>query len=125
MICVGLISGHYSDIYDIDVCPNHPFLLITSSKDNSIRFWNYVRNPIEFIVNFNHSNCDIYNKYKSLEKKLESVKKDDFVSRAETIVNFFFYNDYIKELFDILMMIKIKCFILQIYIRLIKVKYPI
>ena len=105
MICVGLISGHYSDIYGIDVCPNHPFLLITSSKDNSIRFWNYVRNPIEFIVNFNHSNCDIYNKYKSLEKKLESVKKDDFVSRAETIVNFFFYNDYIKELFDILRVI--------------------
>ena len=69
MICMGLISGHHSDVYGIDICPNHPFLLITSSRDNSIRFWNYVKNPIEFIINFKNFNNDIYNKYKSLGKK--------------------------------------------------------
>ena len=105
MICMGLISGHHSDVYGIDICPNHPFLLITSSRDNSIRFWNYVKNPIEFIINFKNYNNDVYNKYKSLGKKLESINKDDFISRAEIIVNFFFYNDYIKELFDILRVI--------------------
>ena len=69
MICMGLISGHHSDVYGIDICPNHPFLLITSSRDNSIRFWNYVKNSIEFIINFKNFNNDIYNKYKSLGKK--------------------------------------------------------
>ena len=56
---------------------------------------------LSLFINFKNFNNVVYNNYKSLGKKLESFKKDDFITWAETIVNFF-YNDYIKELFNIL-----------------------
>lgn len=103
MICVGLISEHHSDVYGMDISPNHPFLLVTTSRDNSIRFWNYVKNPIEYVLYFdNKSKFDIYKKYPTLLSLLGQCDESDVISKAEQIANFFFYHDNTKELFDIL-----------------------
>jgi WD40 repeat protein len=37
--CIGLIDEHYSDVYGLGISPHHPFVLTSSSRDNSIRFW--------------------------------------------------------------------------------------
>ena len=103
MICVALINEHHSDVYGMDLCPNHPFMLVTSSRDNSIRFWNYVKNPIDFVIFFDdNTKRDLYKKYDKLYKALELFGSEDYISKAEEIVNFFFYHENIKELFDIL-----------------------
>ena len=55
LICFEIIKGHQSDVYGLDISPIHPFLFLSSSRDNTIRVFN-VKNSfklnslIEFIM---------------------------------------------------------------------------
>ena len=114
LICVSIIKGHQNHIYGLDICPSHPFLILTSSRDNSIRFWNYLKNNVNLIIGFENENylenkSDLFKKLTNLKKKISVLNKDDFISRAEIIMNYFDYHENIKEFFDILRVIlKIK-----------------
>ena len=114
LICVSIIKGHQNHIYGLDICPSHPFLILTSSRDNSIRFWNYLKNNVNLIIGFENENylenkSDLFKKLINLKKKISVLNKDDFISRAEIIMNYFDYHENIKEFFDILRVIlKIK-----------------
>jgi WD40 repeat protein len=81
--CVAEITEHYSDVYGIDISPDHPYLLTSSSRDNSIRFWNlmgFSNKFIDSIINFtNESYVD------------DIIKKNmDLITRADTISNKFY-----------------------------------
>ena len=112
MICVSLINEHQSDVYGIDLNPFHPFLLGTSSRDNSIRFWNYLcRNPIDYVLVFSDycNNKEMFNAFPALYEKCESVcsckdksQTEQAIDIGECVINFFYYVDSAKELFDIL-----------------------
>ena len=112
MICVSLINEHQSDVYGIDLNPFHPFMLGTSSRDNSIRFWNYIcKSPIDYVVVFNNynSNKEMFNAFPMLYEKCEEVcackdksKIEQAIDIGECVINFFYYVESAKELFDIL-----------------------
>ena len=114
LICISIIKGHQNHIYGLDICPIHPFLILTSSRDNSIRFWNYLKNNVNLIIGFECENyvenkSDLFKNFLNLKKKIMNLNKDDFISRAEIIINYFNYHENIKEFFDILRVIlKIK-----------------
>jgi WD40 repeat protein len=38
--CLYIISEHHADIYGIVSHPERPFILVSCSRDASIRFWN-------------------------------------------------------------------------------------
>ena len=112
MICVALINEHQSDVYGIDLNPFHPFVLGTSSRDNSIRFWNYIyKNPIDYVIAFNDytTNKEMFSVFPMLYEQCEAVcaykdksKIEQAIDIGECVVNFFYYVDSAKELFDIL-----------------------
>jgi WD40 repeat protein len=87
--CLFTINEHYSDVYGLSISPNHPFLLTSSSRDNSIRFWDIspcARDLINYVINF--ENLQKTNtSYKGLEASL--VGKKSKIEFAEAISCFF------------------------------------
>jgi WD40 repeat protein len=50
LICIGSIAEYYSDIYGIAISPFNPFLLVSVSRDNSVRFWNILPSMSEIVI---------------------------------------------------------------------------
>ena len=105
-ICLSIINKHKSDIYGIDTNNINPYLFATSSRDCSICIFNYDINIIEHIIIYynilNEINID---KYPYLLNNLKKIEKNDNISRAELISEYFLSYPCLKELFDILRII--------------------
>jgi WD40 repeat protein len=50
LTCIGSIAENYSDIYGIAISPFNPFLLVSVSRDNSVRFWNILPSRSEIVL---------------------------------------------------------------------------
>jgi WD40 repeat protein len=87
--CIAVITEHYSDVYGLDICPDHPYLLTSCSRDNSIRFWNlmgFSNKFIDSIINFTNESFtdDIIN------KNMDLITKADVISNKYYVI--FIYN---------------------------------
>lgn len=86
--CVATISEHYSDIYGMDLSPDHPFVLTSCSRDNSIRFWDIsslASDSSRYLV----FNKDLNLGYPNLEKKLKAANLDSISTFANIYCNYF------------------------------------
>ena len=105
-ICLSIINKHKSDIYGIDTNKINPYLFATSSRDCSICIFNYDINIVEHIIIYknilNEINVD---KYPYLLNNLKKIEKNDNISRAELISEYFLSLPCLKELYDILRII--------------------
>ena len=85
MICIGIITEHQSDVYGIDISPQCGYMLISTSRDNTIRFWNYMKGcALAKLIAFDTNNSD--NK----------------VKQGMLIVKEYFYEEYVDKLFNVL-----------------------
>lgn len=88
-ICIANIVEHYSDVYGIDLSPNHPYLLTSCSRDNSIRFWNLLGltdKLTDSIINFTN------------ESSSENVfnSKSELITKADLISNKYYVSEYVN-----------------------------
>ena len=109
-ICLSMITKHKSDVYGIDTNNINPYLFATSSRDCSICVFNYDLNPVEHIVLFrtdinNKNDISMQNKHEYLFNKLKKIDKNDNISKAELISEYFLSYPCLKEFFDILRII--------------------
>ena len=109
-ICLSMINKHKSDIYGIDTNYINPYLFATSSRDCSICVFNYDLNPIEHIIlymtdNYETNNLLIRDKHQNLYNKLKNIDKNDKITKAEIISEYFLSYPCLKEFFDILRII--------------------
>ncbi len=88
--CLEIIKVHQSDVYGLDISPFHPFLFLSSSRDNTIRVFNY-NNSLKINTLIQFSN-----------KKTEK----DLIEFGEQISNEYLYDKGIEDLWKILKRIK-------------------
>ncbi len=86
LICFEIIKGHQSDVYGLDISPIHPFLFLSSSRDNTIRVFN-VKNSF---------------KLNSLIEFCNEKNENEIINLGEKITNEFLYDDGIEDLWKIL-----------------------
>ncbi len=82
-ICIANIVEHYSDVYGIDLSPDHPYLLTSCSRDNSIRCWNLLgltNKLTDSIINFTND----------ISSEKFSNSKSELITRADLISNKYF-----------------------------------
>ena len=84
--CLEIINVHQSDVYGLDISPFHPFLFLSSSRDNTIRVFNY-NNSLQINTLIQFSN-----------KKTEN----DLIEFGEEISNEYLYDEGIEDLWKIL-----------------------
>ena len=109
-ICLSIINKHKSDVYGIDTNYINPYLFATSSRDCSICIFNYDFNQIGHILLYKYdledkNNLKIKDKHPKLFEKLKNLDKNDKISKAEIISEYFLSYPCLKELFDILRII--------------------
>ncbi len=86
--CCTTISEHYSDIYGMDISPDHPYILTSCSRDNSIRFWDIsclAKNSSKYLISNKVLNLD----YPELEKQLKSANLDLITNFANIYCSYF------------------------------------
>ena len=110
-ICVSMINQHKSDIYGIDTNIKYPYLFATSSRDCSIYIFNYVNNPIKSILIYKNSLKNdislIKERHPILYLQLKNNGNDN-IRKAEIISKYFISYPCLKELYDIIRIIKKK-----------------
>ena len=80
--CLEIIKVHQSDVYGLDISLSHPFLFLSSSRDNTIRIFNY-NNSLQINTLIQFSN-----------KKTEK----DLIEFGEQISNEYLYDEGIEDL---------------------------
>ena len=89
-ICLEIIKVHQSDVYGLDISTFHPFLFLTSSRDNTIRVFNYKNSlQIDTLIQF----CN-------------KITENDLIEFGEQISNEFLYDEGIEDFWKILKRIK-------------------
>ena len=87
MICIGIITEHQSDVYGIDISPQCGYLLISTSRDNTIRFWNYMKGcALSKLIAFDTNASSFHDK----------------VKQGALIAKEYFYEEHIDKLFNVL-----------------------
>ena len=104
-ICLSIINKHKSDVYGIDTNSINPYLFATSSRDCSICVFNYDLNPVEHIILYKENIINNKSNISDLLEKLNKLDKDDNITKAEIISEYFLSYPCLKEFFDILRII--------------------
>lgn len=96
--CISMINEHYSDVYSLDISPHHPFLLTSTSRDNSVRFWSILSISGDYVKYFiaykditslpgGLSGC-----HNILQTEYKMIQSSDYIAKADTISNYFTVN---------------------------------
>lgn len=78
--CIAVLEDHHADIYGLDSHPERPFVFVSCSRDNSIRFWNsegLVNNfKIQSILRYNQTEL------------LDEINESSVIPKSSDEVNF-------------------------------------